>query len=46
MPLLAYERCLQESPGSAQECREVLLWWELALARKAWERLRAERTGL
>jgi hypothetical protein len=43
MPIIEYERCLQESPGNSQERKEVLMWWELALARKAQERLRDER---
>lgn len=41
-PEIIYTKSFLDSPGSDQELQEVLLWWEMSLARRVLERLRSE----
>lgn len=44
-PDVIYTRSFLDAPGSKEELRDILLWWEVALARRAQEKLRDERRG-
>jgi|GEM_PF-4687900 len=34
-PVIIYTKSFLDTPGSEQELREILLWWEMALVRQA-----------
>jgi hypothetical protein len=41
-PDVVYTRTFLDAPGSKEELRDILLWWEVALARRAKEKLKSE----
>lgn len=42
-PTIVYRRGFLNSPGAPEELKEILMWWEMALVRKAQAKLANER---